>query len=71
MPRLFAAGRIPARRSSPAVTTHNMAMEFYCPATRTTRTLALPPGLTAEEANDWASKWQGAMEVMVGVVQFT
>ena len=58
------------RTDTPARTTGNMAMEFFTPATRTTRTLALPPGLTADEAMAWASQWQGSAERMVGVVTY-
>ena len=52
------------------LTTGNMAMAFYTPLNKTTRYLALPPGLTAEEANEYAKKWQGGMETMAGVVEF-
>lgn len=51
-------------------TNNSMAMEFYCQRTKMNRQVALPPGLTAEEANDWAQRWMGKFEVMVGVVEY-
>lgn len=53
-----------------ALTTANMAMQFYTPSTGTERTLALPPGLTADEAVRYAKQWQGTAEIMTGIVTF-
>lgn len=58
----------PAR--PPARTTDNMAMAFVGPDGKETRTLALPPGLTADEAITYAKQWQGPHETMCGVVRY-
>ena len=51
-------------------TNNSMAMEFYCPRTKANRQVALPPGLTPEEAHEWAKQWLGKHEVMAGVVEY-
>lgn len=56
--------------STRSVTTDNMAMQFYTAHNGTLRTLALPPGLTAEEAIAWARQWQSPAEVMTGIVAY-
>lgn len=49
----------------------NMAAELRCSITGSTRTLAIAPGLTHEEAVEYVEKWRGKNEVLIGFVQFT
>lgn len=56
--------------STGSVTTDNMAMQFYTAHNGTLRTLALPPGLTADQAILWAKQWQSPAEIMTGIVTY-